>query len=270
MSERIQKLLAQAGFGSRREIEEWLRAGRVRVNDELAQLGDKAGAGDKIELDGRVLVGEHHKPARPRYLAYNKPVGQICTRSDPEGRATVFAALPRIKGSRWVAVGRLDINSSGLMLFTTDGQLANALMHPSREVLRTYAVRVAGDPSDEEILALQQGVTLEDGQASFESIEASGGQGLNHWFQVTLKEGRKREVRRLWQHFGYEVSRLIRLAYGPISLGRDLRQGFFRDLSEKEIRLLYDCVGMQSPVAPEGKKRRYNTVPRRRRGTRTK
>jgi 23S rRNA pseudouridine2605 synthase len=156
------------------------------------------------------------------------------------------------------------------MLFTTDGQLANALMHPSREVLRTYAVRVAGDPSKDEILALRQGVPLEDGQASFESIEASGGQGLNHWFEVTLKEGRKREVRRLWQHFGYEVSRLIRLAYGPITLGRDLRQGYFRDLGEKEIRQLYDCVGLQPPQSSEVKKRRYNTVPRRRRATKAK
>lgn len=266
MSERIQKLLARAGFGSRREIEEWLRAGRIRVNDAPAQLGDKAGPGDTVELDGRILVGDGHKPVASRYLAYNKPVGQICTRSDPEGRPTVFEALPRLKGARWVAVGRLDINSSGLMLFTTNGDLANALMHPRHEVLRTYAVRVAGDPSPEELAALTRGVELEDGPASFESIDASGGQGLNRWFHVTLKEGRKREVRRLWQHFGYTVSRLIRLAYGPVSLDRELRQGYFRDLSEKEIRALYECVGLEPPTPQIAGKRRYNTNPRRRRG----
>ncbi len=265
MSERIQKLLAQAGFGSRREIEDWLRDGRVRVNGETAQLGDRASGGDRIELDGRVLVAEHHKAATPRFLAYNKPVGQICTRSDPEGRETVFEALPRLKGSRWVAVGRLDVNSSGLMLFTTDGELANALMHPSREVPRTYAVRIAGNPSEAEINALIEGVVLDDGPANFDSVEASGGRGLNHWFHVSLKEGRKREVRRLWQHFGYTVSRLIRLAYGPVTLGRDLRQGYFRDLHEHEIRALYQCVGLELPEGTNTAKRRYNTSPRRRR-----
>ncbi len=241
--ERIQKLLARHGLGSRREIEQWIRAGRVRVNGAPAQLGGCIGPGDVVEVDGRRLRLLREEKARPsRVLAYHKPVGEVCSRDDPRGRPTVFARLPRLARGRWIAVGRLDINTSGLLLFTTDGDLANRLMHPRTGVEREYAVRVRGEVTPEMLAHLRRGVMLEDGEAAFVRIVHAGGRGSNHWYHVVLREGRKREVRRLWESQGLQVSRLIRVRYGPVALPRGLRAGHWRELDEREIRALIETT----------------------------
>lgn len=244
MAERIQKLLAQTGIGSRREIEGWIKEGRIRVNNRTAKLGDTITSEDKVTVDSRLIRFKKAGPAAPRVLIYNKPEGRICSRKDPEGRPTVYQALPKVQGARWIAVGRLDLNSSGLMLFSTDGELANRLMHPSNQVQRVYAVRVLGEVSDEHIETLKQGVELDDGMAAFQRIDDAGGEGANHWYHVTLKEGRQREVRRLWEHLGFKVSRLIRIQYGPITLPRNLRSDKTQELSPDEVKMLFDSLGM--------------------------
>ena len=244
MDEKIQKVLARAGYGSRREIETWIDAGRIKVNRQVAKLGDRIGSDDQVSLDNKLLTRLHHAPQR-RVIAYHKPIGEVCTRQDPQARPTIFEHLPRIQNSRWIAVGRLDINTVGLILLTTDGELANRLMHPSSQIEREYAVRVLGKTTPEIFSQLQQGVMLDDGMAHFDRILDSGGEGSNHWFHVTLKEGRNREVRRLWEAVGLKVNRLIRIRYDNIELGRKLRPGKWRDLEAGEIQSLLQHVGLE-------------------------
>ncbi len=254
--ERLQKVLATAGVGSRRQVEDWIREGRVSVNGVPAELGMKVTAADRVEVDGRRIHLEKRLEQSPRILAYNKPEGVVTTRHDPEGRATVFDDLPDLSRGRWIAVGRLDINTSGLLLFTNDGALADRLMHPSSEISREYACRVLGDVTADAIAKLKAGVRLDDGVARFETIEAAGGEGANQWFHVTLKEGRNREVRRLWESQDLQVSRLIRLRFGPIRLDRYLMRGKFRNLKPGEMRALYDEAGLPPPfVMPEREKK---------------
>jgi len=234
--ERIQKLLANAGHGSRREIEQWIREGRVSVDGRIAQLGDRATAHADIRLDGRALV--QAAPAARAVLIYNKPQGEVTTRRDPAGRPTVFDRLPPPPSGRWVVIGRLDVNTTGLLLFTNDGALAHRLMHPSAEVEREYLVRVHGRPGPEVIGQLRRGVQLEDGPARFDAIEAGGHSTSHSWYRVTLREGRNREVRRLWQAVGFEVSRLARLRYGQIRLPENLRPGGWKLMSPAEALLV--------------------------------
>lgn len=243
LAERIQKLLAAAGLGSRRGIEQWLAAGRLKVNGQVAGLGDRAESSDRFELDGRPLVLPQSSTlsavtaAVPAVLLYHKPVGEVTTRSDPQGRPTVFERLPPAPGGRWVVVGRLDVNTSGLLLFTNDGGLAHRLMHPSFEVERRYLARVRGLPGPDLAARLQRGIQLEDGLARFDRIEPAGQSEGHAWYQVTLREGRNREVRRLFEAAGHEVSRLKRLAYGPFELPEDLRPGQARLVSPGDPKM---------------------------------
>jgi 23S rRNA pseudouridine2605 synthase len=236
-TERLQKLLSGAGHGSRRGIEEWIRDGRVTINGRVAVLGDRAAAGDTICLDGRRLeVGG--TAGQTEVLVYHKPVGEVTTRSDPEGRPTVFERLPPPASGRWIVVGRLDVNTSGLLLFTNDGKLAHRLMHPSSEIEREYRVRLRGRPSPDVIERLRKGVVLEDGPASFDRIEEESAEGSHSWFRVCLHEGRNREVRRLFEHEGFLVSRLARIRYGNVDLPSDLRVGGTRALDSEGVRRL--------------------------------
>jgi 23S rRNA pseudouridine2605 synthase len=247
---RLQKLLAETGLGSRREIESWITAGRVRVNGNLAKLGDRATSADRIRIDSRdVTIKRPRSDTAPQIIAYHKPEGELVTRRDPDERPTVFRHLPRPKEGRWIAVGRLDINTSGLILFTTDGELAHRLMHPSQELQREYAVRILGAVPPGTLERLTTGIELEDGLAKCDSVTTQGGTGANQWFHVVLHEGRNREVRRLWEAAGCTVSRLIRIRYGNIELGRRLFTGNWRPLTETEQAALMGLAGMTVPGA---------------------
>lgn len=249
--ERIQKLLARAGVGSRREIEGWMETGRLLVNGKPAEPGQKAATDDKFELDGKVLDVSSAAQVVRRVLIYNKPEGEVTSRKDPEGRPTVFDRLPRLRDQRWISIGRLDINTTGLVLFTTDGELANRLMHPSSQIDREYAVRVFGEVDDAMQARLLEGVLLDDGMAKFSDISPAGGSGINRWFHVTLLEGRNREVRRLWESQGVRVSRLKRVRYGPIFLPSRLTVGKWEELDQKGVDILSKVVGLTSVDIPQ-------------------
>jgi len=247
MEERLQKVLARAGLGSRRHMEDLIRAGRVEVDGRAAQLGQKVTGAEHIRVDGKTVDIGREAPAAPSVILYHKPVGEVCSRHDPEGRRTVFAGLPKLRSGRWISVGRLDINTAGLLLFTTDGELAHRLMHPSQEIEREYAVRLLGEVSAAALERLIRGVELEDGFARFTAIEESGGSGANRWYHVIIKEGRNREVRRLWESQGLTVSRLSRVRFGPIILERGLRAGKSRPLGSREQQQLYKAAGLKPP-----------------------
>ncbi|MFC0820881.1 23S rRNA pseudouridine(2605) synthase RluB [Moraxella marmotae] len=245
VGEKLQKLLARLGLGSRRGLEEIIKSGRISINGTVATLGDRALLTDEIRIDGRLVRLKAEREKRRRVIAYYKPEGEICSAHDPEGRPTVFDRLPKLTGDRWVMVGRLDINSSGLLLFTNDGELAHRLMHPSSEVVREYAVRVLGEVTPQIASALTRGVVLEDGMAKFDDIKEGGGLGVNKWYHVTIKEGRKREVRRMFESQELKVSRLIRTRYSTVSLPKELRTGRFIELDAKDIGKLVESVGLR-------------------------
>lgn len=235
-TEKLQKALADAGLGSRRDMEALIASGVVTVNGQTATVGDRVTAADMIRVEGRLVRRTMAASSTPRVLMYHKMAGEIVSRDDPEGRPSVFARLPRVSGARWVAVGRLDFNTEGLLLFTTSGALANRLMHPRYEIDREYAVRVIGELEAEQMLQLQQGIELEDGMAKFDKLEDQGGTGMNHWYLVQIREGRNREVRRMFEAVGMTVSRLIRVRYGAVSLPKTLPRGKRMELTPEEVR----------------------------------
>jgi 23S rRNA pseudouridine2605 synthase len=246
--EKLQKVLAQAGFGSRRAMEEWISGGRVSVNGEPATLGMRVVPGDLVKTERRTIrVGERDHAVR--VLLYHKPEGEIVSRDDPQKRTSVFDKLPKLRGQKWIAIGRLDFNTSGLLIFTTSGELANRLMHPRFEVEREYAVRVQGSMTDEQIdKVLKAGVELEDGSVTFEKLEDQGGEGFNHWYRVMLKEGRNRIVRRTFEALALPVSRLIRVRFGLINLPPRLKRGMTAELGEGEIAQVLQWAGIEDNV----------------------
>ncbi|RUO78852.1 23S rRNA pseudouridine(2605) synthase RluB [Idiomarina tyrosinivorans] len=267
MTEKLQKVLARSGHGSRREIEAKIAAGRIRVNGQVAQLGERIDADAEVRIDGHAVSVKPPEEVICRVLMYHKPEGELCTRKDPEGRPTVYDRLPKMQGARWVAVGRLDVNTSGLLLFTTDGELANRLMHPSQQIEREYAVRVFGEVDEAMLQRLRKGVQLEDGPAKFETIRVAGGEGINRWFHVTLKEGRNREVRRLWESQQVQVSRLMRIRYGNIPLESGLPQGGWAELPLEQVNYLRAEVNLAAekrsfldPRHSEPKHRRFAKI----------
>lgn len=246
MSEKIQKILANAGVGSRRQVESWIQAGRITVNGRLATIGDRMTYHDTVCVDGREIKLLKSKNQKSRVLIYHKPEGEMCTRNDPEGRPTIFESLPIIRNSRWICIGRLDFNTSGLLLITNDGELANLLMHPSSEIEREYAVRIHGLVTPEMLTQLEKGVELEDGMARFNHIVDAGGHGANHWYHVMVKEGRNRLVRRLWEAMGVTVSRLIRIRFGNVYLPAGLRRGKHVELTDDEMQSLENFIKQQT------------------------
>ena len=246
--EKLQKVLARVGLGSRREMERWIEAGRIVVDGEPATLGDRVDSRARILVDGKPLTVESKQTTR--VLLYHKPPQEMSTRKDPQGRRTVFDRLPSLKTGRWISIGRLDFNTSGLLLFSTDGDLANALMHPSSNIEREYMVRVTGTVTEATLKILQEGVMLEDGMARFTDIQDGGGEGRNHWYYVVIMEGRTREVRRLWESQECVVSRLKRTRYGNVFIPPKVKQGQWVEMDRKEIKGLYRLAGMDAkPVA---------------------
>ncbi|PHV11655.1 pseudouridine synthase [Chitinimonas sp. BJB300] len=240
---RIQKALALSGVGSRRDCDEWVTLGRVSINGKLAEPGSRVTPGDQVRFDGKQI--DIKWPDRlPRIVMYHKQEGELVSRDDPEGRTTVFDRLPKVQSSAWVAVGRLDFNTSGLLIFTTSGDLANRMMHPSFEVEREYAVRVLGSLTEEQRQQMLDGIELEDGTASFQVMQDQGGEGINHWYRVILKEGRNREVRRMFEHFELTVSRLMRVRFGMLTLPSRLKRGQYYELDEREVLTVLKWAGL--------------------------
>ena len=240
--QKLQKVLANLGLGSRRKMERWIEEGRVTVDGSVATLGDRVHAGQALRLDGKPL--EVDAAEQVRVLLYHKPVRELCSRDDPEGRKTVFERLPKLKSGRWISVGRLDFNTSGVLLFTTDGALANALMHPSSAIEREYLVRVMGRVDEPMLERLKEGVELDDGPARFSDIQEGGGDGINRFFYVVLMEGRNREVRRLWESQGTTVSRLKRVRYGEVFLPSRLKKGQWLELPQRDVDVIYQMAGL--------------------------
>ena len=250
--ERIQKWLAARGLGSRREIEGWIREGRLRVNGKPAELGQRISGYERLSLDGKPLRVSPEREAPRQVLMYHKPPGEICSRNDPDGRPTVFRHLPKLRQGRWVSIGRLDLNTAGLLLFTNDGELANRLMHPSAEIEREYWVRVAGEVNEDTLQALRNGLELEDGFACFDDVQPlqalhEDDTQYNRYFSVVLKEGRNREVRRIFEHFGLTVSRLVRTGFGPIGLPNRLKRGQFYELNAAEVASVMKWADLPLP-----------------------
>jgi len=248
VNERVQKILGRAGIASRREIERWIEAGRITINGRCASLGARIAAGDRIDIDGRRLKAEIFQTPPTRCLLYNKPVGLLCSRSDPNGRGTIFDRLPRLPSGRWISVGRLDINTAGLLFLTTDGLLAHRLMHPSFTVDREYMVRILGELDVEKQRLLQIGVMLDDGAARFKELQPAGGHGSNRWYRVVVDEGRNRLVRRVLEAQGVRVNRLIRIRYGKLSLPRQLAAGHWQELDSGQTVRLFEQVGLRAPI----------------------
>ena len=249
-TQKLQKVLAQGGLGSRREIEQWIRDGRVSVNGVKAQIGARVGPRDVIQVDGRPVRGAGSGSA-PRVLLYHKPEGEIVSREDPAGRPSVFDRLPAVRGAKWLAVGRLDYNTCGLLVLTTAGEVANRMMHPRYGLEREYAVRVRGSLNEAQLARLRSGVELEDGAARCDSVEDAGGEGTNHWYRIVIREGRNRVVRRLLEALGLSVSRLMRVRFGPIVLPPRLRRGQYHELPPREVRDLLASLGMSAKPNPD-------------------
>ena len=249
--EKLQKVLARLGVASRRDSEQWIKDGRIKVNGLVAHLGMRVTRRDTISVDGETVKQDKETATLRRVILYNKPEGEVCTRRDPEGRPTVFERLPRLKSGRWINIGRLDINTTGLLMFTTDGELANRMMHPSNNMDREYAVRVRGEVTEEMIENLLKGVILEDGPAKFTDIQAAPeGDGFNRWFHCVVMEGRNREVRRLWESQGLVVSRLKRVRFGPVFLTSALSVGRWRELNQAEVDILSKECGLEPFSCP--------------------
>jgi 23S rRNA pseudouridine2605 synthase len=250
--ERIQKVLARGGVGSRREIERWIVEGRVKINGTVITLGARLQEGDHLQVNDRVVHWQKFAQQPTRVLLYHKPTGEVVTRRDPEGRPVIFTQLPKLATARWIAVGRLDINTSGLLLVTNNGELANRLMHPSTQIEREYAVRILGEVPEATLERLKQGVDLEDGKAKFDDIRFFAGEGANKWYYVTVSEGRNRLVRRLWESQQVTVSRLMRVRYGPVVLPERLKAHSFYELTDKELDLLFEFAGLEreKPAIP--------------------
>ncbi len=265
--ERLQKVLAQAGIGSRREMEDWIEAGRVIVNGEVARLGMRVAEGDKVKVDGRLLrLNLEAGPKLPRVLLYHKQEGEIVSRDDPDGRPSVFDHLPKLRGQKWIAIGRLDFNTSGLLIFTTSGELANRLMHPRFEVEREYAVRVQGEMTPDQMKQMTgKGLELEDGVVRFARLVDEGGEGFNHWYRIVIKEGRNREVRRTFESLGLPVSRLMRVRFGIVNLPPRIKRGMMAELGEGEVRAVMEWAGLPLPAPRQiSRKVRPGKLPRAR------
>lgn len=240
-TQKLHKVLAHKGLGSRREMEILIASGQVSINQIVAKVGDRVGPDDVVRI-GKRIVRLNMEERLPKVILYHKPEGEIVSRSDPQGRPSVFDKLPHLDSSKWIAIGRLDFNTSGLLIFTTDGELANRLMHPSFEVEREYAVRIIGELTSEQMTLLTTGVELKDGFAKFNYLSDEGGEGTNHWYRVILKEGKNREVRRMFEAIGLTVSRLMRVRFGPINLPSRIKRGQWIELDEKEIKRLLKLI----------------------------